>query len=217
LRLLVGLGNPGPKYVATRHNFGFLCLDEVSRRYALSSEKARWILRERSRRDGVAGWELWQGPEGAEVALLWPLTYMNLSGQAVEWLLSRLDAEIPPEEILVVVDDMSLPLGQLRLRRRGSSGGHNGLKSLEALFGSGDYPRLRLGIGQPGPEESVVEFVLSPFATSEAAAVNGVASFAAEAAMEWAQGVSFDGLVGKVNGWRWSEHGPESSNKEVTP
>jgi PTH1 family peptidyl-tRNA hydrolase len=129
---------------------------------------------------------------------------MNLSGQAIDFLAGRFGAP-PQDQMLVVVDDMSLPLGQLRLRKRGSSGGHNGLKSIEQLLGNPDYPRLRLGIGQPPSGVEVVDYVLSPFQTDESATVKAVIVFAAQKVAEWADGVSFEGLVGKVNGWRPSD------------
>lgn len=182
----------------TRHNFGFLCIEELARLYRASPA---WTLEEELTRSGLAHWQRWRHQDLGEVCLLWPLTYMNLSGQALDYMASRFG---PPErsEILVAVDDMSLPLGQLRLRKKGSSGGHNGLKSIEALLGDGDYPRLRLGIGQPRPGLEVIDFVLSPFESSEMPLVNAVVRFSALAVGEWNQGVSFDGLVGKVNGWR---------------
>jgi PTH1 family peptidyl-tRNA hydrolase len=150
----------------------------------------------------MARWEHWLGSkDGADVSLLWPLTFMNLSGRAVDFLAARFGAP-PQDQILVVVDDLSLPLGQVRLRKRGSSGGHNGLKSIESLLGHGDYARLRLGIGQPPAGQEVVDFVLSPFDAAEVDTAKAVSAFAASSVAEWNQGVSFEGLVGKVNGWR---------------
>lgn len=205
MRFVVGLGNPGPKYVDTRHNFGFFCLERLSDFYRQSPG---WRLVEEASRTGVAAWERWSGPGGVEAALLWPLTYMNLSGQALDYLSSRLGAPAA-EEILVVVDDMSLPLGAMRLRKKGSSGGHNGLKSIQAHLGHSDYPRLRLGIGQPGPGVEVIEFVLDPFRADESDGVEAVTAASAEAVAEWVSGVSFEGLVGKVNGWRWESENPQ--------
>lgn len=200
MRFVVGLGNPGPKYVDTRHNFGFFCLEALS---ALLHRASEWRLVEEASRSGVARWERWQGAEAAEVALLWPLTYMNLSGQAVDFLSVQLGAALPAERILVVVDDMSLPLGQMRLRKKGSSGGHNGLKSIQAHLGHPDYPRLRLGIGQPPETDEVIDFVLSPFSNQERERLEAVTAQSALMAADWVAGVSFDTLVGKVNGWRW--------------
>lgn len=183
----------------TRHNFGFLCLEELSRLYRQS---VGHVLVEEASQSQIAQWERWRLPNASEVVLLWPLTYMNLCGRAVDFLAHRLGASLPQEELLVVVDDMSLPLGQLRLRKKGSSGGHNGLKSMEALLGNSEYPRLRLGIGQPPPAQEVVDFVLSPFAADEGKTARSVVAFAALSASEWVESVSFEALVGKVNGWR---------------
>ena len=183
----------------TRHNFGFLCLEELSEVYRKSPD---WILVEESCKPGVAQWERWRGcKDGVEVSLLWPLTFMNLCGRALDFLASRFGAP-PQDQILVVVDDLSLPLGQVRLRKRGSSGGHNGLKSIESLLGNGDYARLRLGIGQPPAGQEVVDFVLAPFDAAELDTAKAVTVFAAKSLAEWNQGVSFEVLVGKVNGWR---------------
>lgn len=158
-------------------------------------------LLEATSRPEVARWERWQSEHGESV-LLWPLTFMNLSGQAVEYLGSQLSQPLSPERSLVVVDDLSLPLGGLRLRTKGSSGGHNGLKSLQAHWGHSNYPRLRLGIGQPNEHDEVIDFVLAPFPEVERAAVGAVATFAASAVAEWLEGVSPDELMGKVNSWR---------------
>lgn len=157
---------------------------------------------EHGNRPQLAQWEHWRGPEQQEAALLWPLTYMNLSAGALSFLSDRLGTP-GRAEIMVVVDDMSLPLGQLRLRAKGSSGGHNGLKSIEGLLGDGNYPRLRMGIGTPAAGQEVIDFVLSPFEARERDAALGSISFAAQCLADWIKGVSFDVLVGKVNGWRF--------------
>lgn len=135
--------------------------------------------------------------------MLWPLTFMNLSGRALSALLTRFPVE--GSEIMLVIDDMSLPLGQLRVRRKGSSGGHNGLKSIEATLGHQEYPRLRLGIGAPKDDQEVIDFVLEPFPKEDLPKVEAVTIFSAERVKEWLEGVSFDALMGKVNGWRGTE------------
>ena len=199
MRFVVGLGNPGPKYAETRHNFGFLCLEALSEQFKAGGAR----LREEATRPQLAHWEHWELPTGNEVILLWPLTFMNLSGRALSALLSRFPAE--SSEIMLVVDDMSLPLGQLRARRKGSSGGHNGLKSIEAALGHQEYPRLRLGIGAPKDDQDVIDFVLESFPKEELPQVKAVTIFSAERLKEWLEGVSFDALMGKVNGWRGAE------------
>lgn len=148
-RLIVGLGNPGREYVDTRHNVGFAVLDRIAGR-----ERATWT-RERRWQAEVAR----AGP----VQLCKPLTYMNLSGQAVKSVASFY--KIPPAETLIVLDDLALPLGKLRVRPEGSSGGHNGLKSLIEHLGTQNFPRLRIGIGSATGD--VVDHVLGRFALDE--------------------------------------------------
>lgn len=152
MKLIVGLGNPGRQYAATRHNVGFMVLDELARRHRIPVAKR--IGR------SVTG----QGQIGDEdVILVKPLTYMNLSGEAVSHLLRRM--KIKPEDIIVVYDDVDLPLGKLRLRPKGSAGTHNGMKSIIGHVGSNAFPRLRVGIGSIRGE--AVDFVLSKFKRSE--------------------------------------------------
>ncbi len=148
-RLVVGLGNPGREYADTRHNVGFLLVDRLANR-----DRADW-RRERRWQADVA--------RAGTVHLCKPLTYMNLSGQSV-----RAAADfykIAPGEILIVLDDFALPLGKLRLRPGGSSGGHNGLKSVIEHLGTQEVPRLRIGIG--GADGSTVDHVLGRFALAE--------------------------------------------------
>jgi PTH1 family peptidyl-tRNA hydrolase len=142
VELVVGLGNPGFQYQGTRHNLGFMVLDHRARRLGF-----------RFRRDGNSDIARHLG-----CYYLKPLTYMNLSGEAAGPFCRRY--RIPPERVLVVVDDLDLPPGVLRIRRGGSSGGHNGLKSLTRALGTEMFPRLRIGIGHPPPDMPVVDWVL---------------------------------------------------------
>jgi PTH1 family peptidyl-tRNA hydrolase len=148
IRLLVGLGNPGPEYEATRHNAGFWWLDEVARKLGahLSPERSYFGLVARVNR-----------PEGP-IWLLEPMTFMNLSGKSVAALARFF--KIAPSEILVAHDELDLMPGQMRIKLGGSHAGHNGLKDIHAQLGSGDYWRLRLGIGHPGVKSEVVNYVL---------------------------------------------------------
>ena len=148
IRLLVGLGNPGPEYAATRHNAGFWWLDAaaVALRVHLAPERNF---------HGLAARVNW--PEGP-LWLLEPMTYMNLSGKSVAALARFF--KIAPGEILVVHDELDLQSGQLKLKLGGSAAGHNGLKDIQAQLGSTDYWRLRLGIGHPGVRDEVVDYVL---------------------------------------------------------
>ncbi|MFT3819614.1 MAG: aminoacyl-tRNA hydrolase [Rubrivivax sp.] len=148
IRLIVGLGNPGPEYEATRHNAGFWWVD------ALAAKLGARLAAERSYHGLMARVNLPQGP----LWLLQPMTYMNRSGQSVA-ALARF-YKIAPAEILVVHDELDLPPGQAKLKTGGGSGGHNGLKDIHAQLGTPDFWRLRLGIGHPGVKAEVVDYVL---------------------------------------------------------
>lgn len=155
IRLIVGLGNPTSRYHETRHNAGFLFLDRLAESEGLrfTEEKAfQGLLVE------------WRSNEGA-VRLLKPQTYMNRSGAAVRAVASFYRIGI--EEILVVHDELDLPVGSVRLKKGGGHGGHNGLRDIVANVGSGDFFRLRLGIGHPGDRDRVVSYVLERFAKDE--------------------------------------------------
>ncbi|HEX4235868.1 MAG TPA: aminoacyl-tRNA hydrolase [Caldimonas sp.] len=148
IRLMVGLGNPGAQYEATRHNAGFWFIDEVAERLkvALVPERGYFGLAARA---SVGGRQLW---------LLEPSTYMNLSGKSVAALARFF--KIAPEEIVVAHDELDLQPGQVRLKLGGSHAGHNGLKDIHAQLGSADYWRLRVGIGHPGVKAEVIDYVL---------------------------------------------------------
>lgn len=198
MRYVIGLGNPGLKYEKTRHNFGFLCLEELS---AFYGKTASYTLLE-AQQTPVMRWEQWETPNQVKTVLVWPQTYMNLSGNALAELFSHF-GPVPLEQLLVIIDDLSLPLGQVRLRRKGSSGGHNGLKSIEARLESSEYARLKLGIGAPMDTDEIINFVLSPFEDSEMDTVRAVNAFAALHIAEWVDGVSLESLMGKINSWRY--------------
>ncbi|MFM9074890.1 MAG: aminoacyl-tRNA hydrolase [Bacteroidota bacterium] len=151
--LITGLGNPGPEYELTRHNIGFLVLDRLA-----DLEGATFKV---SRHGEVAEVRF----KGRQLVLLKPTTYMNLSGKAVAYWLQ--DQKIQQENLLVIVDDIALPFGNLRMKPRGSAAGHNGLGNIEATLGGQDYPRLRFGIGNQYPKGGQVDFVLSNFTQEE--------------------------------------------------
>ena len=147
--LIVGLGNIGPEYENTRHNIGFKVLD------ALAGESGTFFS---SKRYGDIATVK---HKGRTILLLKPSTFMNLSGKAVQYWLQK--EKIPLERLLVVTDDLALPFGKLRLRGKGSDGGHNGLKSINQLLGTSKYPRLRFGIGDDFGRGQQVQYVLSPW------------------------------------------------------
>jgi len=160
-KLIVGLGNPGSEYAGHRHNVGFRCLDRLARTHGLAF--TRWEFRAR-----LAQGEI----RGVRVLLARPLTYMNLSGQAVGPLVRRYG--IPLSDLLVIYDDMDLPLGTIRLRPGGGAGGHKGMRSIIEALGSQDFPRLRVGIGRPPAGEDPVDYVLSDFTPEEGAIMEEV-------------------------------------------
>jgi len=148
-RLVIGLGNPGRKYAGNRHNVGFQCLDRLAAAWGLSFSR-------RKHKALLAEGEI----AGRKVILAKPQTFMNLSGQAVERLVRFY--RLPPENILVIYDDLDLPLGKIRLRPKGGAGGHKGMKSIIEHLGTQDFPRLRVGIGRPAHGDPV-DYVLSDF------------------------------------------------------
>ena len=147
--LIAGLGNIGEEYDGTRHNIGFSILDALAR--------ASNIVFSDGRYGAIAGLTV----KGRQLLLLKPSTYMNLSGNAVRYYLQK--EKIPVENLLVVVDDISLPFGTLRLKGKGSNGGHNGLRHIEETLGTHDYARLRFGIGNDFPRGGQIDYVLGRF------------------------------------------------------
>lgn len=149
--LVVGLGNPGPKYEWTRHNMGFLVIDELAEREKIPVQRLKYKALTNT---AVLG--------GQSVLLMKPTTYMNLSGEAVGE--AARFYKIPPERVLVISDDVALPQGKLRIRRSGSAGGHNGLKNIIAHLGSDQFPRIKVGVGgKPHPDHDMADWVLGKF------------------------------------------------------
>ena len=151
--LIVGLGNIGPEYADTRHNVGFMVTDELAKSAKTSFTNLRLAYYA----------EL--SHKGRKVFVIKPTTYMNLSGKAVNYWMQEL--KVPAENVLVIVDDLALPLGTLRLKPKGSAAGHNGLRSIENVLGTANYPRLRFGIGDNFPKGRQVDYVLSGFDDDE--------------------------------------------------
>ncbi|MGK9476602.1 aminoacyl-tRNA hydrolase [Melioribacter sp. OK-6-Me] len=152
MRAVIGLGNPGKEYANTRHNIGFIILDRFASVYRLSFNRENNYLKS----EGSLG--------SSDFILVKPTTFMNLSGVAVKDFLNKY--KIPLAEVLVITDDVYLKIGKIRIRQRGSNGGHNGLKSIIEQLGATDFPRLRFGIGNPG-NLILSEYVLSPFPEDE--------------------------------------------------
>ena len=183
--LVAGLGNPGGRYAGTRHNVGFRAIDELAHRYAAKVDKSRF--------HALTG-ECAIG--GARVLLIKPQTFMNLSGQAVK--AAAAFYKIPPERIIVVFDDVSLPVGKLRIRKNGSAGGHNGIKSIIAECGTEEFPRLKIGVGDPGGRD-LADWVLSIFEGEERDRIAHVLPVAADAVERMLKG-DMDAAAGDFNG-----------------
>ncbi len=167
--LVVGLGNPGSKYEWTRHNMGFLVVDELAERLSIPVQRLKFKALTNT---AVLG--------GKSVLLMKPTTYMNLSGEAVGQ--AARFYKIPPERVLVISDDVALPQGKLRVRRSGSAGGHNGLKNIIAHLGSDQFPRVKVGVGQkPGPDSDMVNWVLGTFTGQDRKVMEEAISRAADA------------------------------------
>jgi len=158
--IIIGLGNPGSKYNQTRHNLGFMCVNHLSNVYSISlTDRRRYTILG----DGKI--------ENIPVILAKPRTFVNGSGDAALYLTTRY--QVTPKNLLVIYDDLNLPLGKIRLRTKGSSGGHNGLKSISNALGSNEFPRVRIGIGQPSEVATQVDYVLDTFSPKEQEIIDG--------------------------------------------
>lgn len=172
MKLIVGLGNPGACYEWTRHNLGFLAVDALARKIGADVSKGE--------HHAVTGHAT---AEGQRLLLAKPLTFMNRSGEAVQSLAAYY--HIGPSDILVIYDDLALPPGQIRIRPKGSAGGHNGLRSIIRSLGTEEFPRLRMGIGGVPPGWAGADYVLARFASHQLPAVEEFAERAADASFVW--------------------------------
>lgn len=217
-RIVLGIGNPGPEYEQTRHNIGFMVLDLVAQRLGLRFERLERHADDGSRSfSGKVKAKVCEGRrKGRSFLLVKPQTYVNLSGEVAAPLLRH--AGRPPESLFVIVDDLNLPLGRMRIRPSGSAGGHNGLKSVQQMLGTDAYPRLRLGIGQPtggsrgeGPGDrrsgseglraaDWPDYVLAPFLPEEREVLGRVLGRAADCVQAWIDGADLQNLMGTWNG-----------------
>jgi peptidyl-tRNA hydrolase, PTH1 family len=195
VKIIVGLGNPGREYAGTRHNLGFMVVDELARRLVANERRNRF------RSDLV---EAFDG--GEKIVLLKPRTYMNLSGAAVREAVSWY--KTPLDNVLVVVDDIDLPFGSIRLRAKGGSGGHNGLKSIIAELGVETFSRMRIGIGR-GPGHATRQ-VLTRFTSEEERFLPSVLEAAADCVLEWER----QGVISAMNRCNRT---PESENGSSPP
>ena len=185
--LLVCLGNPGDKYENTRHNVGYMVADEVAERQNKPVQRLKFKALTNT-----------LTISGEKVLVMKPITYMNLSGEAVRQAADFY--KIPPERVLVVSDDTALPVGKLRIRVKGSAGGHNGLKNIIQHLGTDQFPRLRVGVGEkPHPDYDLAELVLGKFAGEDKKAIDAAVKRAADA-IECILAQGIDRGMGKFNG-----------------
>ena len=185
--IIVGLGNPGAKYNGTRHNTGFMALDALAEALGVRVEKLQFKA---LTGDAVIA--------GKRVLLLKPGTFMNLSGQAVQEAASY--HKVPMDRVLVLMDDVSLPVGALRIRKKGSAGGHNGLKNIIYLTGRDDFPRVKIGVGEkPHPDYDLADWVLGKFVGEDKKAIDAAVKRAADA-IECILAEGIDRGMGKFNG-----------------
>ncbi|SDW86230.1 peptidyl-tRNA hydrolase [Marininema mesophilum] len=172
MKVIVGLGNPGMKYALTRHNIGFWVVDHLSEKWGIPCDRDRWKA---SVGEGRVG--------GEKVVLIKPETYMNLSGQSVAPALDWLKCDV--ENLIVIYDDLDLPVGKIRLRLKGGAGGHNGMKSLIASLGTQEFKRIKIGIGRPTNPIPVIDYVLSRFNREEEEPVADSVIQTADAIHDW--------------------------------
>lgn len=172
MKVIVGLGNPGKKYEDTRHNVGFMVIDKLSEKLGIPLDKQKF--------NGIYG----MGFVGTEkVVLCKPLTYMNLSGECVRPLLDFYDLTV--ENLVVIYDDLDLPVGKIRLRTKGSPGGHNGIKSIVQHFNTQEFKRIRIGIDRPQTGMKVPDYVLGRFADEEKGPIQDAIKISTEASEAW--------------------------------
>lgn len=197
MKLVVGLGNPGPEYAETRHNVGFRIVERLAARHAIR-------LRRERRFHGLFGDGV---VRGVAVGVLEPHTWMNLSGRAVVAAVDALPLGDLASDLVVAYDDLDLPFGRLRVRPGGSAGGQKGLADVQERLARSDFPRLRFGIGRPAPGADPVEHVLAPFADAERAALDAHLDLAADAL----EAILVDGVAAAMNRFNASRPEPAPS------
>src|SRR5689334_10251304 len=186
MKLVVGLGNPGPEYVGTRHNIGFEVLDRLAVRLGWINKPEDFGRLARTKFDGLTfdGALGLTGGGDERLLLLKPMTYMNVSGRSV--IAAMQFHKLLATDVMIVLDDLALPVGRLRLRAGGSSGGHNGLKDIERVLGTSEYPRLRIGIDPAPPRIPGKEYVLGRFTPEQRKLLEFTVDRAAGAIVTWA-------------------------------
>lgn len=173
MKLIVGLGDPGKEYAATRHNVGFMVVDQLA---------VKWNVEIKKEKFEALYHEVNQN--GEKAVLIKPQTYMNLSGNSLRKWIDYYKVD-PTEEMVIIYDDLDMPTGKIRLRIKGSSGGHNGIKSIISNIGTQEFFRIKIGIGRPVSGGNIVDYVLSPFAKQELEMIHEAVKTASEIAEKW--------------------------------
>ena len=195
MKIIAGLGNPGAEYAHTKHNVGFMLVDVLAEKLGAASWKENFFSALTEVRIG-----------GEKVFLVKPLTYMNNSGEALGPMLSYYKMDV--DDLVVVHDDMDIPAGMVRIRRKGSSGGHNGIKSIIAHVGSEDFARVRIGIGRPPAGWTVIHHVLAPFSTEDAPKIRAAIDYLLPAV----ESIVTDGVDFAMN--RYNPHKKKTKKQE---
>lgn len=186
MKFVVGLGNPGSRYAGTKHNVGFDVVDQLLGKHQLTFTDQKF----------TADFTIWHR-SAERVLLAQPFTYMNLSGQAILPLMSYFGVHL--DDLLVVYDDLDLSPGKIRLKQKGSAGGHNGLKNIIELLGSQEFKRLKIGIGRPEPGWKVADHVLAPFKTDQRQVIDQAIDQGVEIIEHWLDGTDFKQLMNDYN------------------
>ncbi|MGF7015765.1 aminoacyl-tRNA hydrolase [Ornithinibacillus bavariensis] len=185
MKCIVGLGNPGVKYESTRHNIGFMVIDELVTRNNSQLNK-----------DKFKGKYAIETINGEKILLLKPQTYMNLSGESLRPLMDYFNIDL--EDVLIIYDDLDLPPGKIRLRQKGGHGGHNGIRSIIDHLGTKDFKRIRIGIGRPTNSQPVVDYVLGTFPGDQQSMVQESVEKAADACVRWLE-TPFEEVMNEFN------------------
>jgi len=203
MKVVVGLGNPGPRYRGTRHNVGFAVIDYLAQGPGAGSFRSRFQAQTAELREG-----------DLQMLLVKPETFMNLSGRCVREFVDFY--KLPVEDLLIVCDDINLPLGKLRARARGSAGGHNGLRNIQDQLGTADYSRLRIGVDAPTlkHDDATVDHVLSRFKPGEQSVIDEAIEKAAQAVMLWANR-GIDACMNSINAPEPVSREPKNRDNET--
>jgi PTH1 family peptidyl-tRNA hydrolase len=213
MKLVVGLGNPGREYAGTRHNVGFEVLDKLAAKLGLIFFPADFDRTARTNFEGLTldGPATFAGGKQERVLLLKPMTYMNLSGRSVQ--AAKAFYQLSNADLIVVLDDIALPCGAIRLRASGSTGGHNGLRDIERALGTSGYARLRVGIDPPPPRVPQKDYVLGRFSEEQRKRVNPAIDRAAEALLMWSE----NGIQPAMNRFNAEEKNEEKKVADKGP